>query len=86
MRMLRGPMGIASVITSIQRHEHAGERVRSISISRNLELQMLAEGWEYYGDDLETIGTVCEVPIRVDYSLTGNDFIVDTEKAGRHDA
>lgn len=86
MNLLHGPMGIASIVNSIRRHENNGETVTHIIISRKLELQMISEAWKYYQGDLETIGTLFEIPVAVDYNLSGNDFMVETERKIRHDA
>jgi len=87
MNLIRGPRAIADVMNSISRHERSGETVLRISISPNLERQMLDEAWKFYRDDLVRVGTILEIPVVVNYSLTGNDFIVEAEGGKvRHDA
>jgi len=85
MSILHGPVAIADVMRSIQRHEQHGETVTRVIISRNLELQMLAEAWKYYKDDLTTIGTVLEIPVSVDNHLVGSEFIIEREAKRTHD-
>lgn len=85
MNLLRHPMGLASIITAVNRREKSGLIVTRINISPKLHHQLVSEVWEWDKRDIPYVDYIMNIPVDIIMNLSGNDFYLETEQGNFRD-